>query len=408
MKIIDDKGRLFGKINVIDLTIIIFLFTFLPMVLFIYKIIQKRDSASLPLKEYVEIDINCKFTKVKPEIVKLISVGDTEADKDGIINGELTWRGDPVACQYILDLGSGEIQRRTHPILKDIPAMLKLKAEIRDNSLFYNDKRIAINSPIQFKTGKYSAIVIPLEKEKEKEKEEEKEEVDLDLFVTFKNLNEEQANLISPGDKELDSNGKIKAQILDVGKIEDNTREIDLGGNNFIVGVDINKKQVDVKLRIKAELSDRNKLYFNNQLVSNDAPFKFVTDNYTAEGLLSKVMSKEQEIHVKIKFDGVIPELAKLMSEGDIVKERDDRIRGRLKAILSNKPSETQILTLQDNKYITIANPSTRDIIAFLDLICDEKDGTLYFRDYPIKVGNMLVFTTNTYSISGTIIGLEK
>lgn len=402
MKIIDDKGRLFGKINVIDLTIIIFLFTFLPMIPFVYKIIQKRNSTSLQ-KEYAEIYLNCKFTRVKPEIVKLISVGDIEADKDGVIMGELTWHGEPIAYQYNLDLGSGEVESRTDPILKDIPAMLKLKARIRDSGLFYNDKRITIDSPIQFKTGKYSVAVIPLKKGIK-----EIEEVDLDLFVTFKNLSEDHAKLISRGDKELDSNGNIKAQILDVGKIEDNTREIDLGDKNFIVAVDINKKQVNVKLRIKAELRDRNKLYFNNQPISNNTPLKFVTDTYTVEGLLGKVLSKEQEIHVKIKFTGIIPELSKLISEGDIVKERDDRVKGRLKTILSNKPSETQILTLQDNKYITISNPATMDIIAFLDLICDEKDGTLYFRDYPIKVGNMLVFTTNMYSISGTIIGLEK
>ncbi|MBI5539885.1 MAG: hypothetical protein HY951_07500, partial [Bacteroidia bacterium] len=46
--------------------------------------------------------------------------------------------------------------------LKDLMVKLKLKVEIRDNALFYKDKKLQTNSPIDFKTAKYSVEAIIL------------------------------------------------------------------------------------------------------------------------------------------------------------------------------------------------------------------------------------------------------
>ena len=120
------------------------------------------------------------------------------------------------------------------------------------------------------------------------------------------------------------------------------------------------------------------------------------------------LLNLESSIKLKVKFSGLIPELARLVTQGDRDKDSEGRIKGWLRTIISNRPSDIQILTVKENKFITVQNPNQKDIIAILDLICNEKNGILYFRDYPIKVGNMIIFTTDIYSISGIIIGLEN
>lgn len=42
MKIIDEKGRLFGKINLIDFLAVLFLLSLTPMFYFGYKIYSKK------------------------------------------------------------------------------------------------------------------------------------------------------------------------------------------------------------------------------------------------------------------------------------------------------------------------------------------------------------------------------
>lgn len=58
MKIIDEKGRLFSKINIIDLLAVLFLLSLTPMVYFSYRIVtQKKSSIEYAKKVKIITDV---------------------------------------------------------------------------------------------------------------------------------------------------------------------------------------------------------------------------------------------------------------------------------------------------------------------------------------------------------------
>lgn len=75
MKIIDEKGRLFGKINVIYFLVILFLISLTPMFYYGYKIFNAPPPPP-PLQEWATVKV--KFNGLIPEIVSLINKGDYE------------------------------------------------------------------------------------------------------------------------------------------------------------------------------------------------------------------------------------------------------------------------------------------------------------------------------------------
>ena len=159
MKLIDEKGRLFGKINVIDFAVILFLLCLTPMFYFGYKIFNAKP-VTVP-EVYIETEVNCKFIKLKPEILKQIEVGDREKDASDATIGEITWLGNSKPYQHRIDIGAGNIEIREDPTLKELPVKLKLKASIDTNSIYYKRMKIFLNSPIEFMTNKYIISAIP-------------------------------------------------------------------------------------------------------------------------------------------------------------------------------------------------------------------------------------------------------
>lgn len=409
MRIIDEKGKLFGKINVIDFLVILFLLSIIPMFYFGYKILTKNPvEVVAPVKEFIETEISFRLIKLEPEVVNIISVGDKELNEGREVIGEIVNLGKIIPYTYRFDIGAGEKITREDPNLKQILARLKLKTEVKQNNLYYKDKPITINSPLDFKTDRYNIIAIPV-KIKKTEKTEERV---IDLYITLKDLNEDIAKLVSVGDREVDENGQIIAEILSLGKLENNSLDFDLGSGNFIRGEDSSKKQISVKMRLRCKVQDNNRLYFKGKNVKYNLPIEFKTDRYIVKGMIAKtyempvLLLKEKWISLQVKFSGVIPEIASIIQKGDAEKSvSKERVKARIRSIISNKPSE--VLSLDRGKFITLNHPFHKDIVLSLDVLCVQKDGIYYFKNYPAKMGNSIVFATDLYSVSGTIIGLE-
>jgi len=410
MKIIDEKGKLFGKINIIDFLVILFFFCLLPIFYFGYKVLTKKPIQVEKPRQVTDVNISCKFIKVEPQTLEQIKVGDKEINDKGVVTGEIIWIGDSSPYQYKFNIGSGELINMEDSVLKELFARIKLKAEIKENGLFFNSTQVLINSPIVFKTNKYEITFLPVREGSEKQEIKEIKEIkELDLFATFKGLSEDAVQLISIGDEELDSEGNVIAKILNIGTPINDTFEVNLGANNFINVEDSTKKQIIVRLRLKTGIGNNGQIYFNNQQLTNNSPFVFKTDKYEVKGIVSeKEVIKEKWAKLRVKFTGLMPELATLVKQGDVDKDRDGNVKGRIKDVISNKPANISVLTILENKYITLQDPYQKEIIAILDLLCKEKNGILYFKDYPIKVGNIINFTADIYSMSGTIIGLEN
>lgn len=160
MKIIDEKGRLFGKINVIDFLVIIFFLSLTPMFYYGYKIFHKKPAAPIAQnaeaqkKEFIATELSFVFKKVNPQVLSFISAGDKEIGKDREILGEILSLGEVKPYSYEIAIGSTK-KVITDPLFKDLPVILRIKAEVKQNNLYYKDRQITDNSSIDFMTDKY-------------------------------------------------------------------------------------------------------------------------------------------------------------------------------------------------------------------------------------------------------------
>lgn len=409
MKILDEKGRLFGKINIIDFLALAVLIAGLPLAYFGYRIINRPAVVVEAPKETKDVEINCKFVKLKPEVLALLAVGDKEMDQQGQVMGQLTWLGASAPYRYNFDLGQGRTIVVEDTQLKEISAKFKFAGEVRDSGIYYKGQRVNIGSPLEFKSEKYNVQAIPMA-DPESVQIKEKKTVWLDLDVTFTGLDEKTVKLISMGDKELSADASLMAEIIKTGKVENQSYDLYLGDGFSTTAQDTSHKQITVKMRMKAQTADGKVFFFKDSRIARDSPVTFITDKYTAEGRLARsfeasVALPEKWLKVKVRFTDLMPELIRAIREGDEEKNASGKTVGRLGPVLEIKSSN--VLIVQDNKMINIANPFAKDVEVFFSLLCVEKEGVLCYRNYPVKMGNPIIFSTDMYSISGVIIGIE-
>lgn len=261
--IIDEKGRVFGIINLIDFLVIAFLLLMAPLVYFGYKVIVMQRPQ--PVRSNIkEVFLNCQFTRLNPGIAEKIAVGDKEMDARGFVTGEIIELS-PVIADSMAD----GLKRRN--------VYLRLRLEFKEADLFYKDNLILYDSEFVFVTNKYSSVV--------KVKEELMQM--LKVNISLKELNEETVSLIAPGDKEKDSAGMTIAEIVNVGKPVESSFELELNRGKFTIVKIIDKKQITTEMILRCQKID-NVIYFKGKELSCNSPIDFVTDKYRVRGFLSK------------------------------------------------------------------------------------------------------------------------
>lgn len=410
MGIIDEKGRIFGRINIIDFLLIVFLICIVPAFYLGYKIMIKKPVVENVKKEFVVISTDCLLIKLEPKFLKLISVGDKELDENGAVIGKIVSLGKIRPYIYEFKIGREEKVVKKDTGLMQIEANLDLKVEVINNRPYYKGRQIEVDSPLEFKTHEYTIMaILPAVVLKEVAVEEKM----IDLFVTLKDLDEDTLKLISAGDKEVDETGEVISEILSLGKIENNSLNFNLGSSTSIIGENSSKKQISAKMRLRcqvgAKVEEGNWLYFKGRKMEQNLPFEIKTGKYQIKAVLAKTFEvtspiREKWISLQVKFSGVVPELASVIQKGDIEKDFLEKTAAVISSIIDNKPS--QVLTLKENMFINLKHPFYRDILVSLDVQCIEKEGVYYFKNYPVKMGNSIVFSTDLYSITGLIVGL--
>jgi len=219
MKIIDDKGRIFGKINIIDLLVLLVIIGIVGMFVFSYvKFIENSRPKKAEVKETTSLEIDFKLIRVSPEVVSLLKVGDKQLDSNGKAIGEITWIGEPKPYQYIFNMGSGPGVRvgflvKEDEYFKEIPVKIKLHAEVRELSgAYYNNQQLLFNTPVTFSTSKYSLLAVPVVALSSAQKHQ----TWLQIKVKFSGLYPELSNLINQGHIEIDAEGNVIARLKEI------------------------------------------------------------------------------------------------------------------------------------------------------------------------------------------------
>ncbi len=412
MGVIDEKGRLFGKINIIDFLVLVLIFALLPMFYLGYKAFVKRSAQAVvaPGDFFIEREIECRFIKLEPEVAKIISVGDQALDGRGQVIGKIVSLTEAVPYKYEFSIDGGKTLSHQDDILKQIDARLKLEFGVENGKLYYQNQKIKIDSPFEFKTDKYSVMALPYEKLEEIALQEKM----LNLDVILKDLDEDTLAKISVGDKVIGKNGAVIAEILSLGRIEDSSVDLNLGEGNFVMAKDSNKKQLSVVMRLKCQIKDieeGRQLYLQDKRITHNTFFEFKTEKYKVKARLSRTFEltsplQEKWIPLQVKFTGLLPEIANAVRKGDIEQSVFGKTIARISSIISNKPSEMFVLQ-KDIVIDALRHPFNRDLLVNLDVQCIEKENVYYFKNYPVKMGNRIVFSTDLYSITGLIVGME-
>lgn len=170
MKIIDEKGRLFSRINIIDFLVALFFISLLPIFYYTYKVIGHKPSEpkpqqvqiqEKPKKEFIQVNLEGRFIRLNDKTAREISVGDKEIDNNGEKIGEVVSLGNISPYVHTLMLGKEHNLYVESPGLKEVQAKIKIKAEMRDEQLYYRNKQIVNNEPLKFRAGKYELEFIP-------------------------------------------------------------------------------------------------------------------------------------------------------------------------------------------------------------------------------------------------------
>lgn len=290
MKIIDEKGKLFGKINIIDFLAVLFLLSLLPMFYFGYRLSRIKPPEVEIRRELIEIELPCVMRKIPPETLKLIKVGDAQIDDKGKKIGEIINLGKPVPYNYRIPFfptSSRDYLIKEDGVLKEVPATLRLIMEVKEN----------------------------------------------------------------------------------------------------------------------------NKIFYNQQPVFYEAPFDFTTAKYSVEAASILQIPEETKprrwVKVKVRFSGLVPELCEIINGGHIEKDSEGKIIGRIDEILERQASQIQALKLEESRLMVINDPFRKDLTAALSLLCVEDESGLYFKNYPVKIGSQINFSSKFYIVSGTIIDIN-
>jgi len=427
MRIIDEKGRLFGKINLIDFLVLILLFCLVPIFYFGYTILFKAPTTYGPERDIVVIETRCLLIKLDEKTLKQISVGDKEIDGYGFTIGEIISIGESSSYKYLLSIGE-DTKVLKESDMQQLEVRIRLQAEASERGvLIYKNQLLQLNIPFAFNTDKYRVkavmpsgelsedpSIIQISKDDFVFLKSKKQSKTVELYAILKELDDNLLKEIFVGDKEVDKNGETVAEILSLGKKEANSLELRVGKDNYITAESSNTKQINVKMRLKCQIAnagDDIQFYFKGKMMKHNMPFQFKTDKYVVKALLAKtfeamslIKEKQKWVTLQVEFSGVRPEVASVVRKGDVQKDLNNETIGRINSVVNNA---ALVLTLKNNDFVTLQHPYSRDIKVSLDVQCMQKEGTYYFKNFPVKMGNMISFATDLYSITGTIVGME-
>lgn len=128
MKLIDEKGKIFGKINLIDL-VVVFLIVFL-VTAFCYKILAPKVSTSQLAQGEVTALIKC--TSKTEHLAKSIQKGQKLVFGTNYIEAATITDVSYSASDSITTDSQGNLRMVKHPILKDI--LISIQANVNTNA----------------------------------------------------------------------------------------------------------------------------------------------------------------------------------------------------------------------------------------------------------------------------------
>lgn len=166
MKMIDEKGRLFGRINVIDFLILTILIVLIPVFLHLSKVMEKSPQLVKP--QWIKVEA---VAFIIPEMKKLLKPGDLSYDEFGNVDGRLIKvlenKGN---LKRFKELGSG-VPEQTTGILLELDLLCTQSS--KNERWYYRREALVVGIYHSFKfiSNKYTMPCFALKIDKYEEEE---------------------------------------------------------------------------------------------------------------------------------------------------------------------------------------------------------------------------------------------
>jgi len=369
MPFLDSKGKLFGKINIIDLAVII---TVIVAGIVGFKLVFKLASIGT---ETQRITISMKIGNVNPSIANSIKVGDVQKDLKG---------------EIIANITSIILMPRSNSPNKDMLLKANILTNIKDNELIFDDQQIRIGNNIYLRTEKNLLHGYILTIGEEKNITSEKENY---IILRINSKNQEFVDLIQIGDKEI-FNNKTIAEIVD---------------KEIISPKDALRKNLLLKIKVLVQM-ENNKSYYKGQEILIGAGTSITTSRYTLNGEIQDIGDKslrkntiEKIIELKMYYE--YPYVKDTINIGDKEIDANNRI---IAEILNKEVKPAEYVGMDAGGNILVKPHPTQDEITLIIKLQTTKEGDNFlYNDQILKIGNWITIRTPNFNIGGRITKIQ-
>jgi hypothetical protein len=159
--LIDKKGKLFGKINIIDLVVVV------VILFFAYNAFSTTNEIeSEEVMQSEEAYMTLEFREVHSNFLNVVEVGDVVKDSvRGFVLGEIT-EVESESYKEMVTTTDGKVEYKSIPGLYNIQVVLDIQGIFDGNGVLVQSKRYYIGSETRIKTEDYvtDAFVLDISK----------------------------------------------------------------------------------------------------------------------------------------------------------------------------------------------------------------------------------------------------
>jgi len=163
MKMVDEKGRIFGKVNIIDFIFVILLLSVIPVFYYGNRLAAMKKPAE---RNYEKVIAEIKFLKIMPELALVLREGDVDKGPGGNAAGVLKRIISSKNSRFAALGNNDQVVIMEDPTTRDIQASFELNCTNENGALDFEGYPVKIGSSVVFTTDLYSmqGIVVKIEK----------------------------------------------------------------------------------------------------------------------------------------------------------------------------------------------------------------------------------------------------
>ncbi len=377
MRIIDRNGKLFGKINIIDFLVVLFIL----LVLIIGARIIFFHKKSIT---YAAIQV-CEGRDSKGNIFN--------CGKVPYFIGDAMEKGDVVksfgkVIAQIVDVDTEDKDESK----KDVLIELEMLTDVKKQGLYFRNQELRVNMPISFKTSKINIDGV-ITKLSSKRINITKPYTEKYVEIFFSNVPPEIFEVLSKGMKSM-YNGKVVTEVIDF---------------EAISGVGVNK-DVSIKAMLLVKYKEGG-FWFEDQKLQVGAPIGLNIGDAYLKGKVMKIFD-EEKLEEKTRIPMIV--YVEMYNKRSWVAEKievgakEEDSKGNLLAEIINKEvsdAEIEVITESGEVYRKFS-PLYKDIRLKVRIYVEKKDGQSLYHNKEVIIGVPILISLPDIEFEGVIVDL--